>query len=149
MKTRPFALVLALCCGTSAAHNEIPAVTWCAQGIPVAVGTFELFPDTAPPPPEICGVDGSNDRDCGQFDDDYDRGRELAMQACGVHAIAVRGAGDFGSVVFIADAPASYLSPEHHALFQIGHGLSGTCVRCDRPPPAQPPVVPPVLPPRR
>lgn len=123
------------------AHSELPSEEWCAHGRPVPVGSFEFYADglvSARDGDQTCAAgagDKTSGKECGQFDDDYDRSRRKALAACGAHA--GRPSGDVGSVIAVVQSPASYLHEEHHRLYKSEHGLRGICVRCERlrPPP--------------
>lgn len=126
------AITLAAAAGSCLAHGELPTPTWCADGHPVPVSTFE-FSGRWLTQPEQCsdlpGTSTNDTRECGQFDDDYGTTRGLASQTCQVHER--RGFGDIGSVLFVVHQPASFLDDDHHALYKLSHGLKGTCVRCE------------------
>jgi hypothetical protein len=127
------------------AHSDIPQSEWCSSGRIVAVGEFELYPGFNPSPSAAyCPESGSGLRDCGVFDDDYGNAKAMAQQGCGAHARRAHPTSDIGSVVFVAEHPASFLSPTHHDDYQFNQGLRGVCVRCE----ARPPVLPIALPPR-
>ncbi len=135
------AITLAALAGSCLAHGELPTPTWCANGHPVPVSTFE-FSGSWLREPEQCSVlpeqDADDSRECGQFDDDYGTTRHMASRTCQVHARS--GPGDIGSVVFVVEQPASFLHDDHHALYNLSHGVKGTCVRCEaRVIPAPPP----------
>jgi len=122
------------------AHSELPSEEWCASGRPVPVASFEFFPEglvSDRDGGQSCPAGASDgkaaSKECGQFDDDYDRSRRKALAACGAHAGAA--AGDIGSVIAVVQAPDTYLHKEHHRLYQSEHGLRGVCVRCERPRP--------------
>jgi FPC/CPF motif-containing protein YcgG len=124
--------------GLCTAHSELPTEGWCAHGQPVPVARFELFAEVLVAERdsgESCTTgDASapaNSKECGQFDDDYDRSRRKALAVCSAHAGRIDG--DFGSVIAVVQSPETYLDPEHHRLYRLEHGLSGLCVRCQRP----------------
>lgn len=133
MQKRFTAMAAVLVAGTCLAHSELPSPEWCADGRPIVVTSFQLLPSLqetpAPLRNEQCGTGGGS-RECGQFDDDYSDAMKSAQQMCRLHA-RQRPVGDIGSMIFIADAPASFLHEDHHRLYSVSQGLSGTCVRCD------------------
>jgi hypothetical protein len=123
------ALVLLTAAGGCLAHDELPTSTWCADGHAVPVATL-AFAGKWLPTSEQCVADSDGgSRECGQFDDDYEIVRRMASSSCAVHER--RGKGDFGSVVFVAEQPASFLDTDHHELYRSADGLAGTCVRCE------------------
>lgn len=122
------------------AHSELPSEEWCAQGRAVPVASFEFFAeglvsdrDGEQSCPAGSSVGKVPSKECGQFDDDYDRSRRKALAACGAHA--GRPVGDIGSVIAVVQSPETYLHDEHHRLYKSEHGLRGICVRCERPRP--------------
>jgi hypothetical protein len=131
------AVFASLASATAFAHSELPTVEWCANGDPVPVASFEFLPDTRPGADsdrrgDQCGSGqgGGVGRECGQFDDDYGIALALAQQSCAAHKRRTT-QGDVGSVIFVAEQPATFLHEDHHRLYRQVHGLSGTCVRCE------------------
>lgn len=121
--------------GAARAHSELPSEDWCAQGRPVPVGSFEVYPETLVADrarAATCGAGGAGPaKDCGQFDDDYETSSDRARMICRAHAYAATG--DFGSAIAVVQFPATYLHADHHRLYRAEHGLRGLCVRCERP----------------
>jgi len=123
-------LALSVLASASWAHGDLPTPTWCSDGRPVTVATFSFKGETLPNAAQCPGVrDNVDNRDCGQFDDDYGTARGMALTACEVHQLS--GPGDIGSVLVIVDSPATYNDADHHALYDVSQGLSGRCVRCE------------------
>ncbi|MBB5206494.1 hypothetical protein [Chiayiivirga flava] len=149
--SRPFALCAAIVLCIAAhpqrahAHAQLPSETWCEAGVEVVLATFQISPQTLVdlrvadecPPPGSPVV-----KDCGQFDDDYGIAKSAAGAACAAYMPRKQPPGDFGSVIVVVEAPAQYNAETHHVDYDVQQGLSGACVRCDRPRPDE------ALPPR-
>lgn len=67
---------------------------------------------------------------CGDFDDDYGVARALALSACMGYVGEGTAFPDGGLVVPVFEGPQTFLSPNHHAAYQITQGISGDCVLC-------------------
>lgn len=127
----------ALLASDARAHSELPSQDWCAHGRPVPVGTFELFAeglvidrDEGSTCANSSGDDKTPTKECGQFDDDYDRSNRKALRICNGHRRPA--SGDIGSVIAVVQWPETYLHEDHHRLYKSEHGLRGLCVRCER-----------------
>lgn len=118
------------------AHSELPDAEWCSRGVPTPVAEFEIAPATLLAEREReqqCSSGKSMPKTCGQFDDDYGTSRRSALRVCEAFAAPRTGPGDLGRVIAVVESPASYLDPDHHALYRVEEGLSGVCVRCEAP----------------
>jgi hypothetical protein len=135
MTPRLLALLCCLAFPTCWAHSELPDAQWCAEGRTVVVASFELAPELLVAEREICRTDpddgGGSTRECGQFDDDYDIARRTALAVCDAYQADPVGPGDIGTVIHLVDQPWTYNDGDHHELYQVQHGLSGHCVRCE------------------
>lgn len=132
LRSVSMAVMLMLGSGACLAHGELPYPGWCEGGRVSVVATIELPGEALATQRDHC-LDPSRaqQRECGQFDDDYGLALRTANAQCDAHAWGTRGSGDLGSVLFIADGPTTFLRSNHHAIFQAEHGLSGVCVRCE------------------
>ena len=133
MKLRSIPMCLMLVSGACLAHGELPDSRWCEGGRMTVVATIVLHGPALADQRTQClasSASGAPRRECGQFDDDYGFVREKALAQCNASGPGHRGGGSI-SVIFVPDAPASFLSPEHHAEYSAGEGVSGSCVRCD------------------
>jgi len=125
------------------AHSELPSDTWCENGRPVVVASFDIASRTlveAREAEQTCAPTSGGERTCGQFDDDYGTGRRMALRICNVHTRPMQG--DFGSVIYMVEYPQSFNADEHHVIFRAEEGLRGSCVRCERPLAAPLPITP-------
>lgn len=135
-----FGLILSAACASAIAHSELPTDTWCANGRPVPVADFAIYPETLIDARRgeqgQCTAGKGLAKECGQFDDDYGTSRRLAMHVCSAYAARQAGPGDVGSTIYVARQPASFLDAEHHRIYRVEQGLSGICVRCESRTPA-------------
>jgi hypothetical protein len=142
MRTFIFSLILAgilvLISAPTPAHNELPSHNWCVNGEVVAVANFEFFPRLLMQQRDelryALAAEISRDpslRDCGAFDDDYDVGRSSAVAHCSQFATSDGSQGDIGTVLPLVSSPQTYLHKDHHDIYSLTQGLSGTCVRCE------------------
>src|SRR5690606_22557893 len=109
------------------AHGGLPSADWCDGGQLVEVASFQIAPEGLL---GSCARPGS--RTCGQFDDDYGTALAVAQQHCGQYASAATmpSQPDHGSTSPLMSGPDAFLSPEHHALYEVGLGVEGICLRC-------------------
>ena len=133
MRTLSVAFVLMLVSGAATAHSELPQEDWCEGGQMVPVVSIKVPAHTLVTRGEMCRAEPpvAQNKECGQFDDDYDLTKSAADGIC--QSLGFRGTegGDVGSVIFIADWPSTFLDPAHHDIFELRHSLSGYCVRCE------------------
>lgn len=134
----PFRIATLLCCvaGVSSvqAHSDLPTAVWCENGREVELATFQIQPTTLQQlrADDECPPPGSPIlKDCGQFDDDYGVAKSAAGAACAAYMPLKAPVGDIGSVVILIHQPQQYLVESHHSAYNVGLGLSGSCVRCD------------------
>jgi hypothetical protein len=142
MRAFIFSLILAgsliLASAPTTAHNELPTQNWCIEGEVVAVAEFEFFPrllmqqrDELRSALTAAINEDPSLRDCGVFDDDYDIGRTSAVAHCSQYATSDGSGSDIGTVLPLVSTPQTYLSKDHHDVYSLTQGLSGTCVRCE------------------
>lgn len=109
---------------------------WCARGQLVEAGRIHLTPYylVSERARRECDEGGSCERDGGQFDDDYEIGKEKAQQVCSAFSgpSDTRGA-DFGNVMFLPDRPLQFMNSRQYGEYRLDMGLMGLCVRCDAP----------------
>lgn len=159
MNYRASIIVLLLAAaGPAFGHNELPSLTACSGHRPVYLGAFHysernlreyqacLRRDEGSPPRPRSGGDGQPPvcrvnsvpivtvecpaETCGEFDDDYRTARSLALAVCTSYVGAGTDYPEGSLVVPIFSGPSSFLDADHHLIYDLSDGLSGTCALC-------------------
>lgn len=118
--------------GDAFAHDGALAAHWCHLGSIEVAGEFHFTP-----PALItfrngnpCPQPDADDRNCGQFDDDYFAAQTYSAGYCAHIYQAYGSQPGVHGVMAVVTGPPSFLSDDHHADYDVSQGLEGLCLVC-------------------